>query len=52
MAAVRQVGTEKRKLTRDMARQIEDEVSATEKKTSERKASAQRTKAQRTKVKR
>jgi hypothetical protein len=36
MAAVRQVGTEKRKLTKDMAQQIEKEVAETKRLVSER----------------
>lgn len=45
MTAVRQVGSEQGKLTRDMARQIEDELSATNQMVSARKDKAKSRKA-------
>jgi len=46
MTAVRQVGSEQGRLTRDMAQQIEDELSATNQMVSARTDKAKRRKAQ------
>ena len=46
MTTVRQVGSEQGRLTRDMARQIEDELSATNQMVSARKDKAKSRKAQ------
>lgn len=51
MAAVRQVGSERRKLTNEMAQQIENEVAATNEMVTARKAKAQSGKARGGKVK-